>query len=91
MALGYRRNRTPDALGLDTPGLTAPEQVLSIDADVDYVGMVEVTPTTGDAYKVAKLGEVYLWIDGTALMVAKTLPDARAGTQAGAIALADVS
>tara|TARA_R100001244_G_scaffold129386_5_gene100865 strand:+ start:14563 stop:14829 length:267 start_codon:yes stop_codon:yes gene_type:complete len=52
----YKRKKTPDSLGLET--VTAAELL----ADTTYVGLVEVTPDTGDAFTVSKVGAIFWWL-----------------------------
>jgi len=52
----YKRKRTPDGLGLET--VTA----AVLNADTTYIGLVEVTPDSGSAFTVSKVGAIYWWV-----------------------------
>tara|TARA_Y100001963_G_scaffold40690_1_gene57027 strand:+ start:251 stop:517 length:267 start_codon:yes stop_codon:yes gene_type:complete len=53
----YKRKRTPDSLGLET--VTA----ATLNADTTYIGLVEVTPDSGSAFTVSKVGAIYWWLN----------------------------
>ena len=63
----YKRKRTPDGLGVET--VTAAELL----ADTTYVGLVEVTPDTGDAFTVSKVGASFWWLDAASSATAQKL------------------